>query len=113
MDLASAQQKSALRARPSAQRRSSLSRHRRVSLCETLDRVLNKGAVIAGDVIISVADIDLLYLGLNVVVTSIETMRNWDSGRHCARDKGSKTQLGQGPDVSVPNPSSGQQRAEV
>jgi hypothetical protein len=50
-----------------------------VSLCETLDRVLNKGAVITGDVVISIAGIDLLYLGLNVVVTSVETMRNWNS----------------------------------
>jgi hypothetical protein len=50
-----------------------------VSLCETLDRVLNKGAVIAGDVLISVADVDLLYLGVNLVVTSVETMRNWQA----------------------------------
>ena len=35
-----------------------------ISLCEVLDRVLNKGAVIVGDVMISVADIDLIYLGL-------------------------------------------------
>jgi hypothetical protein len=53
------------------------SRQRRVSLCETLDRVLNKGAVIAGDIIISVADIELLYVGLSLVVTSVETVRNW------------------------------------
>lgn len=44
-----------------------------VSLCELLDRVLNKGAVVAGEVTISVADIDLLYLGLQLVLTSIET----------------------------------------
>jgi gas vesicle structural protein len=69
------------RARATAPRRGLRSRHRNVSLCETLDRVLNKGAVIAGDVIISVAGIDLLYLGLNVVVTSIETMRGWGSPR--------------------------------
>ena len=78
MELASPGQRR-LRTRPSTPRRSAVSRHRRVSLCETLDRVLNKGAVIAGDVIISVAGIDLLYLGLNVVVTSIETMRTWES----------------------------------
>jgi hypothetical protein len=60
-------------------RRSPLSRQRRVSLCETLDRVLNKGAVISGDVVISIAGIDLLYLGLNLVVTSVETMRSWNS----------------------------------
>lgn len=69
------------RAARSAARRSLASRHRHASLCETLDRVLNKGAVIAGDLIISVADVDLLYLGLNLVVTSVETMRTWDAGR--------------------------------
>jgi hypothetical protein len=47
----------------------------RVSLCETLDRVLNKGAVIVGEVAISVADVDLVYLGLQLVLTSIETAR--------------------------------------
>lgn len=43
-----------------------------VSLCETLDRVLNKGAVIAGEVTISVADIDLIYLGLQLMISSVE-----------------------------------------
>ncbi|MFH0786963.1 MAG: gas vesicle protein [Pseudomonadota bacterium] len=40
-----------------------------------MDRVLNKGAVIVGDVMISVADIDLVYLGLQVILTSVETAR--------------------------------------
>ena len=35
-----------------------------ISLCETLDRVLNKGVVIHGDLTISVANVDLIYLGL-------------------------------------------------
>jgi len=48
-----------------------------VSLCEALDRVLNKGAVVLGEVTISVADIDLIYLGLQVVLTSIETGRGF------------------------------------
>lgn len=47
----------------------------RVSLCETLDRILNKGAVVVGEVTISVADIDLIYLGLQVLVTSVESGR--------------------------------------
>jgi gas vesicle structural protein len=47
----------------------------RVSVCEVLDRVLNKGVVVAGEVTISVADVDLLYLGLQLVLTSIETAR--------------------------------------
>lgn len=46
-----------------------------LSLCETLDRVLNKGVVIAGEVVISVANVDLIYLGLQVVLTSVETAR--------------------------------------
>lgn len=46
-----------------------------VSLCEALDRILNKGAVIVGDVTISVADIDLVYLGVQVILTSVETAR--------------------------------------
>ena len=47
---------------------------REVVLCEVLDRVLNKGVVLAGSVVISVAGIDLLYLGLQAVLTSVETM---------------------------------------
>lgn len=45
----------------------------RMSLCETLDRVLNKGAVVSGEILISVADIDLLYLGVQITLTSVET----------------------------------------
>lgn len=45
-----------------------------VTLVEALDRVLEKGAVVAGDIVISVADIDLVYIGLRVLVSSVETM---------------------------------------
>ncbi len=48
----------------------------RVSLCETLDRVLNKGAVVAGELTISVADVDLIYLGLQLMISSVETARH-------------------------------------
>ncbi len=44
-----------------------------VSLLETLDHVLNRGLVIAGEITISVADIDLVFIGLNVLVSSVET----------------------------------------
>jgi hypothetical protein len=53
----------------------SLNESEHISLCEALDRILNKGAVIVGEVTISVANIDLVYLGLQVVLTSIETAR--------------------------------------
>ena len=48
---------------------------RQVSLCEVLDRVLYKGIVVSGEATISVADVDLVYLGLQVVLTSMETAR--------------------------------------
>jgi gas vesicle structural protein len=44
-----------------------------LSLLETLDHVLNRGLVIAGEITISVADIDLVFLGLNVLLSSVET----------------------------------------
>ena len=46
-----------------------------LSLLETLDHVLNRGLVIAGEITISVADIDLIFVGLNVMVSSVETAK--------------------------------------
>jgi hypothetical protein len=44
------------------------------SLLELVDRLLHKGVVLAGEATISVAGVDLIYLGLNVVLASVETM---------------------------------------
>jgi Gas vesicle protein len=44
-----------------------------VSLCEALDRILNKGAVVVADVTISVANVDLIYLNLQALIASVET----------------------------------------
>ena len=49
--------------------------NRHISLCETLDRVLNTGVVVHGDITISVANIDLIYIGLRAILTSVETAR--------------------------------------
>ncbi|MBU1205732.1 MAG: gas vesicle protein [Proteobacteria bacterium] len=51
----------------------SLEEREHISLCEALDRILNKGAVVVGELTISVANIDLIYLGLQLIITSIET----------------------------------------
>ncbi len=45
-----------------------------VTLLEILDRVLDTGVVISGDIVISVADVDLIYVGLKVLLSSVETM---------------------------------------
>lgn len=44
-----------------------------VSLLDIIDHVLNAGVVIHGSLVISVAGVDLVYVGLNVVLTSVET----------------------------------------
>ena len=51
-----------------------LRKQERVTLLEILDRALEKGVVISGDIVISVADVDLVYLGLKVLLSSVETM---------------------------------------
>ena len=46
-----------------------------LTLLELTDRLLNRGVVLAGEAVISVAGVDLIYLGLNVVLTSVENLR--------------------------------------
>ena len=43
----------------------------RVTLVDVLDKVLEKGAVINGDITIRVADVDLVFLGLRLILTSV------------------------------------------
>ena len=43
----------------------------RTSLLDILDRVLEKGVVVDGEVAIRLADIDLIYIGLRLLVTSV------------------------------------------
>jgi gas vesicle structural protein len=45
------------------------------TLLELLDRLLNAGVVICGDLTISVADIELLYLRLQLTLSTVETAR--------------------------------------
>jgi len=45
-----------------------------ITILELLDRVLNKGVILTGDIVISVADIDLIYLGVKLMLSSVETM---------------------------------------
>lgn len=46
-------------------------RSNNVKLVDVLDKVLEKGAVINGDMVISVADVDLVFLGLRLILTSV------------------------------------------
>jgi len=44
-----------------------------ISLLDILDHVLNAGVVVHGSLVLSLAGVDLVYVGLNVVLTSVET----------------------------------------
>jgi gas vesicle structural protein len=45
-----------------------------ITLLELVDRVLHKGVVLTGDIMLSVADVDLVYVGLRVLLTSVATL---------------------------------------
>jgi len=45
-----------------------------LSILETLDHLLDRGVVIAGEAVISIGDVDLLYLGLNIVLANVDAL---------------------------------------
>lgn len=44
---------------------------RQVALVDLLDRLLTGGAVLTGDLVLSVADVDLVHINLRAVIRSI------------------------------------------
>ena len=55
-----------------------------VALIDLLDRLLGGGVVIAGDITLAAADVDLVYVGLRALVASVAT----------AQEKGVLPQMG-------------------
>lgn len=53
---------------------------KKVTLLEVLDRTLNKGVVLSGDLFISVADVDLIFLGLKIFLSSVQTAEKMQMG---------------------------------
>ncbi|MBW3110418.1 MULTISPECIES: gas vesicle protein [Bacillaceae] len=45
-----------------------------IALIDILDVILDKGVAIKGDLIISIAGVDLVYLDLRVLISSVETL---------------------------------------
>jgi len=50
---------------------------RQLSLFDLLDRILDKGVVINGDITLSFAGVDLLSLKVNLVIASLETAKRY------------------------------------
>ncbi len=56
-----------------------LYKSRKVTLIDALDRVIEKGAYVDGEVVLRVADVDLVFIGLRLIITSVsnaERLRN-------------------------------------
>jgi gas vesicle structural protein len=45
-----------------------------VTLLDLVDRVLNTGVVLTGDLTLAVADVDLVYVGLRLLLASMSTL---------------------------------------
>ena len=63
------------------------------TLVDLVNRVLDKGVVITGDITISVAGVDLVYLGLSAMLTSVSTAREV-----LGREVGPRRERGGGPE---------------
>ena len=59
----------------------SLELQQQVTLIELVDRVLNKGVVLTGDITLSVAGVDLVYVGLRVLLASVGTLERHNGSR--------------------------------
>ncbi|HEY3465156.1 MAG TPA: gas vesicle protein [Amycolatopsis sp.] len=67
--------------------------HQPANLGDILERVLDKGLVIAGDIRVNLLDIELLTIKLRLVVASLETAKDvgidwWESDPWLTGDKG-------------------------
>ena len=52
----------------------SLALQRELTLVELVDRVLDKGVVLSGEITIAVADVDLIHVGLRALLSSVDTV---------------------------------------
>ena len=48
------------------------------SLLDVLDNVLNRGAVVTGDIVLGVADVDLIYVKLSVLLAALDKVTRHD-----------------------------------
>ena len=50
-----------------------------ITLLDLVDRVLNAGVVLHGDITLSVAGVDLVYVGLRVLLASVGTLEELEA----------------------------------
>ena len=52
-----------------------------LSLLDIVDHVLNQGIILRGNLVISLAGVDLVYVGLDVILSSVETALRYMQAR--------------------------------
>ncbi len=58
------------------------------TLLDVLDHLLNAGVVISGNLVISLAGVDLIYVRLDVILTSVETaLRHMEMNLYAAPER--------------------------
>jgi hypothetical protein len=67
--------------------REDIARQREVALVDLVDRLLAGGVVIGGDITLSIADVDLVYVGLRALITSVATAEEMGMSLPPARGK--------------------------
>ena len=50
---------------------------KQLTIIDLIDRILDKGVVINGDITVSVVGVDLLSLKINLVIASLETAKRY------------------------------------
>jgi hypothetical protein len=51
-----------------------VSTQRDIALIDLLDRLLEGGVVLSGDITLAVADVDLVHVGLRALIASVSTL---------------------------------------
>ena len=59
---------------PTADPQLSVDRQRQVALLDLVDRILEKGAVIRGQLVLAVAEVDLVKLDLSLLLGAVDTL---------------------------------------
>ena len=65
-----------------------------LTLLDLIDHVLNTGVIIRGNLMLSLAGVDLVYLGLDLVVSSVETALRHMAGPALQRNPGERESAG-------------------
>lgn len=59
---------------PSPERVRAADLQRQVTLLDLVDRILDKGAVVRGQIVLSVAEVDLVKLDLKLLLASVDAL---------------------------------------